>query len=144
MWHHLFVLNDDVFILCLSCFLQRVFCSAQSLDPCQWMNDNGDEEGTFRGTVLAEGGHSRSASYHTYKDLKCAYPRRVQPHKAPGGALPCCWGTCCTAPSLLQDCSPQKAQKTHRVREVSIHHYIYVHQIPVIWVIPCDTRTHSM
>lgn len=73
------------------------------------MNGNGDEGGAFIGT--AEGSHSRSASYHTYKDLKCAYPRRVQPHKAPGGALPCCWGTCCTAQTLLQDYNKSKQGK---------------------------------
>lgn len=80
------------------------------------MNDNGDGEGTFGGgTKLAEGGHGRSASYHTYKDLKCAYPRRVQPHKAPGGALPCCWGTCCTAPTLLRDYVNRKKTKGAQV-----------------------------
>lgn len=82
-----------------------------SVGPCQWMSDDGDEVGTFRGTKLAKGGHSRGASYHTYKDLKCAYPRRVQPHKAPGGALPCCWGTCCTAPTPLRDFSNRRADK---------------------------------
>ena len=64
---------------------------------------------------LAEGGHSKSVSYHTYKDLKCAYPRRVQPHKAPGDALPCCWGTCCTAPTSPPRLQQQKSrQKMHR------------------------------
>lgn len=69
-----------------------------SVDERQWRSGVDAQR-----TILAEGQHSRSASYHTYKDLKCAYPRRVQPHKAPGGALPCCWGTCCTAPTPLRD-----------------------------------------
>lgn len=67
--------------------------------------------------LLAEGGHGRSASYHTYKDLKCAYPRRVQPHKAPGGALPCCWGTCCTAPTPLRDFRDEKEEKRRGAHE---------------------------
>lgn len=79
---------------------------------------------------MAEGGHSRSASYHTYKDLKCAYPRRVQPHKAPGGALPCCWGTCCTAPTPLRDFRIRKKTRGAQVYEEEMrfgeHHQHFI------------------
>lgn len=89
-------------------------------------------------TILAEGGHSRSASYHTYKDLKCAYPRRVQSHKAPGGALPCCWGTCCTAPTPLQDWT-----LTERTEKRGNHVSVFLFVINIILNIQLLWRKHK-